>query len=71
MVESGNSAANPVDRIFSVEQRPDSLGSHYPRVHPSVAADSSRYTLGVDQRIDARLAWPLPLVGQIRPHQYR
>ena len=71
MVESGNIAANSVDRIFSVEQRPDSLGSHHPRAHPSMAAGSSRYTLDSDQWIGARLAWLLPLVSPVRPHQYR
>ena len=71
MLEPSNSVANPVSRILSVEQRSNSLGNKHPRAHPSVAASSVRYTLDIDRWIDARLAGPLPLVGRVRPHQYR
>ena len=71
MAESGHHAANPVDRTLSVEQRPNPLGNKHPRAHPSVAAGFSQYTLGIDQWAGTRLAWPLPLVGRVRPYQYR
>ncbi len=71
MLEFGNSAANPFSRILSVEQRSNSLRNKHPRAHPSVAACSVSYTLGIDQWIGARLAGPLWLVGRVRPHQYR
>ena len=68
MVESGNSAANPVSRILSVEQRSNSLCNKHPRAHSSAAARSVSYTLGIDQWIGACLAGPLLLVGRVRPH---
>ncbi len=71
MLEPGNSVANPVSRILSVEQRSNSLGNKHPRAHPSVAASSVWYEMDIDRWIGVRLARLLPLVGRVRPHQYR